>query len=218
MLFCSALQADRQAGRAGSTHLSCNMRINNVLIFSIPLFFSLIYFFGFSNGIETFNLIKQTLDYSVNSWNPAFMDKLYASTDPIGVISELLLGVLNGNAHVYHVSPVLTLMEIHVTKATAKLLGMGEKAGGLFCPGGSASNLLAMVTARNRMFPSIKKSGYFPRPMNPAAEYGKLKVFTSTHSHYSIDKAAMVLGLGSENIVKVPADAHGRMLVPELGK
>lgn len=194
------------------------MRINNVLIFSIPLFFSLIYFFGFSNGIETFNLIKQTLDYSVNSWNPAFMDKLYASTDPIGVISELLLGVLNGNAHVYHVSPVLTLMEIHVTKATAKLLGMGEKAGGLFCPGGSASNLLAMVTARNRMFPSIKKSGYFPRPMNPAAEYGKLKVFTSTHSHYSIDKAAMVLGLGSENIVKVPADAHGRMLVPELGK
>lgn len=74
----------------------------------------------------TFDLIKDTLQYSVNSWNPRFMDKLYAGTNPIGVISEFLLAVLNGNGHVYHVSPVLTLMEIEVTKAVGKLLGMGE--------------------------------------------------------------------------------------------
>jgi glutamate decarboxylase len=74
----------------------------------------------------TFELIKSTLEYSVNSWNPRFMDKLYAGTNPIGVISELLLAVLNSNAHVYHVSPVLTLMEIEVTKAVGQLLGMGE--------------------------------------------------------------------------------------------
>jgi glutamate decarboxylase len=54
------------------------------------------------------------------------MDKLYAGTNPIGVISELLLAVLNSNAHVYHVSPVLTLMEIEVTRAVGKLLDMGE--------------------------------------------------------------------------------------------
>lgn len=54
------------------------------------------------------------------------MDKLYAGTNPIGVISELLLAVLNSNAHVYHVSPVLTLMEIEVTKAVGQLLGMGK--------------------------------------------------------------------------------------------
>lgn len=54
------------------------------------------------------------------------MDKLYAGTNPIGVISEFLLGVLNGNCHVYHVSPVLSLMEIEVTKAVGKLLGMGD--------------------------------------------------------------------------------------------
>lgn len=54
------------------------------------------------------------------------MDKLYAGTNPIGVISELLLAVLNSNAHVYQVSPVLTLMEIEVTKAVGQLFGMGE--------------------------------------------------------------------------------------------
>ncbi|KAF7727604.1 hypothetical protein EC973_007365 [Apophysomyces ossiformis] len=168
-------------------------------------------------GVEpTFELIKSTLRYSVNSWNPRFMDKLYAGTNPIGVISELVLAVLNSNAHVYSCSPVLTLMEVEVTKAVGKLLNMGAEAGGLLCPGGSASNLLAMVTARNKLFPSIKTKGYFPRPFNPKADYGILKVFTSAHSHYSIEKAALVLGLGTDNVIKVPADDRGRMRPDEL--
>ncbi|KAI8093458.1 pyridoxal phosphate-dependent transferase [Halteromyces radiatus] len=168
-------------------------------------------------GIEdTFELIKDTLKFSVNTWNPRFMDKLYAGTNPIGVISEIILAVLNSNSHVYHCSPVLSLMEVEVTRATARLLNMGKDAGGLLCPGGSASNLLAMVTARNRLYPSIKTKGYLPRPYVPNAEYGVLKVFTSTDSHYSIEKAAQVLGLGMESVIKVPTDEYGRMRMDEL--
>jgi glutamate/tyrosine decarboxylase-like PLP-dependent enzyme len=110
------------------------------------------------------------------------------------------------------------MMEIHVTRAVGQLLGMGANAGGLLCPGGSASNQLAMVTARNTLYPSIKDTGYMPRPFNPAAEYGKLKIFTSKHSHYSIDKSAQVMGLGVDNIVKVPVDEDGKMQVSALGK
>ncbi|KAI8328906.1 pyridoxal phosphate-dependent transferase [Chlamydoabsidia padenii] len=165
---------------------------------------------------ETFDLIKDTLKFSVNTWNPRFMDKLYAGTNPIGVVSEILLAVLNSNSHVYHCSPVLTLMEIEVTQATARLLNMGKNSGGILCPGGSASNLLAMTTARNKLYPSIKTKGYLPRPCDPNSEYGILKVFTSSHSHYSIDQAAQVLGLGLDNVVKVPTDDEGRMCVSEL--
>jgi glutamate decarboxylase len=82
--------------------------------------------FLFSSFPGTFELIKSTLKYSVNAWNPRFMDKLYAGTTPIGVISELLMAVLNANAHVYHCSPVFTLMEIEVTRAVGKILNMGE--------------------------------------------------------------------------------------------
>jgi hypothetical protein len=42
-------------------------------------------------------LVERTLQYSVNTWDQGFMDKLYASTNPVGVISELVLGVLNTN-------------------------------------------------------------------------------------------------------------------------
>lgn len=83
----------------------------------------------------------------------------------------------------------------------------------MFCPGGSASNLLAMTTARNRLFPSIKTEGYYPY----LSDYGKLKVYTSLHSHYSIDKAAQILGLGLNNVVKIPVDNTGKMIAEELG-
>ncbi|KAF9202287.1 hypothetical protein BGZ49_007522 [Haplosporangium sp. Z 27] len=182
-----------------------------------------------------FPTINQTLQYSVNTFSPRFMDKLYAGTSPIGVMSELLLAGLNGNSHVYHVSPVFTLMEIHVTKALANLLGFkGPLAGGLSCPGGSASNQLAMVTARNALFPEIKKFGYFPRPsiqereelekmgyfINPLSSsvstYGKLIAFTSSAGHYSLEKSAVIMGLGTDNIVPVPCDSYGAMIPSEL--
>ncbi|KAG0287846.1 hypothetical protein BGZ98_004457, partial [Dissophora globulifera] len=193
-----------------------------------------------------FPLISQTLQYSVNTFSPRFMDKLYAGSSPIGVLSELLLAGLNGNSHVYHVSPVFTLMEIHVTRALARLFGFkGEFAGGLSCPGGSASNQLAMATARNALFPEIKKKGYSPRlsvseleelerraaetgagaeairayhMFGPAATstYGKLMVFTSAAGHYSMEKSAVVMGLGTDNVVGVPCDPYGAIIPSEL--
>ncbi|KAI1295697.1 hypothetical protein EDD11_007858 [Mortierella claussenii] len=185
-----------------------------------------------------FPTISQTLQHSVNTFSPRFMDKLYAGTSPIGVLAELLLAGLNGNSHVYHVSPVFTLMEIHVTRALARLFGFkGSLAGGLSCPGGSASNQLAMVTARNALFPEIKKKGYFPKwsvkeketlmkqgfskeMLDVAAvggsTYGKLIAFTSSAGHYSLEKSAVMMGLGTENIVGVPCDSYGAMIPLEL--
>ncbi|KAL1918229.1 uncharacterized protein VTP21DRAFT_3495 [Calcarisporiella thermophila] len=169
-------------------------------------------------GIEDcMDIVELALQYNPNSWNPAFLDKLYSGTNPIGVISELLLGVSNANAHVYHVSPVFTLMEMEVTRNLAHLFGLGESAGGIFCPGGSASNQLALITARNYLFPCIKDKGYFPKPYFPNSRYGRLVAFTSAHGHYSIVKAAVMMGLGKESVVAVPVDPlTGKMDAAEL--
>ena len=68
-------------------------------------------------------LLQNALRYSVNTWNSWFMDKLYAGTNPDGVIMEILIALLNANLHVYHVSPVLTLIEDCVSE---KLLRISE--------------------------------------------------------------------------------------------
>ncbi|KAK9720531.1 Glutamate decarboxylase 2 [Basidiobolus ranarum] len=153
--------------------------------------------------------IQGMLKYSVRSWNSKFIDKLYSGTDPIGVISELMLAILNSNNHVYHVSPVTTMMEIKTAEKMAELVGF--KGGrGITCPGGSASNQLAAITARNRKFPHIKMEG--PR----RGEI--LTMFTSTHSHYSLEKAAIMMGIGINHLIKVPCSEDGTMIPEELEK
>ena len=150
------------------------------------------------------------LDSSVNTWNVGFLDKLYASPDAAGLASELLLATLNTNVHVYAVSPALTLIEKHVTRALAALFGlMGEESGGVSMPGGAASNTTSMLIARNTMFPETKTHGI-------AAISKPLVLFASVESHYSIASAAAFLGLGSSAVWSVPVDGAGAMDVSAL--
>ena len=141
----------------------------------------------------------QILKYSVNTWDAGFLSKLYSSTDAPGLASELLLAALNTNVHAYEVSPVLALIEKHTTRALAKLFGLdGPQAGGISVQGGSASNTTAIVIARNTLFPDTKIHGN--------TSTGKLVLFTSAHGHYSISKAAQMLGLGSSSVRTVYVD------------
>ncbi|KAF2707385.1 glutamate decarboxylase 1 [Pleomassaria siparia CBS 279.74] len=153
-------------------------------------------------------LIQKILTYSVNTWDQGFMDKLYASTNAVGLVSELLLATLNTNVHVYQVSPVLTLIEKHVTRFLATLIGFtSPHAGGISQPGGSASNSTALVIARNTLYPSTKKEGLGNR---------RFTLFTSEHGHYSLEKAAQIMGLGSDAVISVPVDGTGRLVPSEL--
>ncbi|KAJ9647127.1 Glutamate decarboxylase 2 [Coniosporium tulheliwenetii] len=141
--------------------------------------------------------------FSVNTWTQGFMDKLYSSTDAVGLASELLLAALNTNVHVYQVSPALTLIEKHTTRALASLYGFtGPHAGGISQPGGSASNSTAIVIARNTLYPETKQDGLGGR---------KFVLFTSAHGHYSVEKAAQMFGFGSSAVKAVAVDEDGRV-------
>ena len=76
--------------------------------------------------------VEDILRYTVNTLCPGFMDKLYAAPLAPGIAADLILSVLNTNVHVYHVSPVLTLIEKQVTRALASLFGFtGPRSGGI---------------------------------------------------------------------------------------
>ncbi|PGH18898.1 hypothetical protein AJ80_04316 [Polytolypa hystricis UAMH7299] len=153
-------------------------------------------------------ILDQVLRYSVNTWHQGFLDKLYASTNAPGVAAELILAALNTNVHVYQVSPALSVIEKYTAKRLAALFGLnGPHAGGISVQGGSASNTTSIVIARNNLFPETKADGYGDR---------KFVLFTSAHGHYSIEKAAQMLGFGSNAVWSVPVDAQGRLIPSSL--
>lgn len=165
-----------------------------------------------SEGIKGNNekldeFLNKVLDYSVNTWNPGFLDKLYASNNPIGVISDIILSVLNTNSHVFTVSPVLSVLENFVGKKYAKLFFKNETCGGLTFSGGSWSNITSLQIARSLKFPKTKEFGN---------EGYKFAVYTSVHCHYSVVKAAQLLGLGSANVFKVGVNKDGTMKYEDL--
>lgn len=47
-------------------------------------------------------VVENVLKYSVNTWDQGFLDKLYATTNAPGVVSELVLAVLNTNVSSYN--------------------------------------------------------------------------------------------------------------------
>ena len=154
-------------------------------------------------------VMDKVLEYSVNTWNAGFLDKLYASNNPIGVISDTLLSVLNTNSHVYTVSPVLSVLENYISRKYARLFfeDHPHSCGGLTFAGGSWSNITSMQMARSLKYPETKTQGN--------GKY-KFAIYSSEHCHYSVVKSAILMGLGSENVFKIPVTYAGTMKVDKL--
>ncbi|KAH6689956.1 pyridoxal phosphate-dependent transferase, partial [Verticillium dahliae] len=156
------------------------------------------------DGLMSF--LQKILQYSVNTWDQGFLDKLYASNTPVGVVADLILSVLNTNLHVYQVSPALSVIEKVTARRFANVFGFtSPRAGGISCQGGSASNMTSVVVARNSLYPETRTHG------NGSHTF---ILFTSAHGHYSVEKSALTCGLGASNVWAVPIDSQGRM-IPE---
>ncbi|KID79703.1 L-aspartate decarboxylase [Metarhizium brunneum] len=152
--------------------------------------------------------IQDVLRYSVNTWDQGFLDKLTASTNAVGVASELVLAALNTNVHVFRVSPSLTVVEKVTARTLASYFGFeGPHAGGITCQGGSASNLTSLVTARGVLYPDTRLLG---------CQGHRFAIFTSAHGHFSVEKAAVTCGMGASSVVCVPVDKAGRMMPAAL--
>ena len=158
-----------------------------------------------------FNHIRTSVDkylqYSTKTSSSNFFNQLYGGFSITGHIGEMLSSITNNSMYTYEMSPVSTLMEIELVKKMSSLVGY-EKGGGIFVPGGSNGNLLAMLAARQKKAPETLKKGLFQTP--------ELTLFVSKDSHYSMIKSAIQLGIGMDNVMKVDTDEEGKMLVSDL--
>uniref|UniRef100_A0A8C6ZK95 Cysteine sulfinic acid decarboxylase-like n=1 Tax=Nothoprocta perdicaria TaxID=30464 RepID=A0A8C6ZK95_NOTPE len=111
--------------------------------------------------------------------------------------------------YTYEIAPVFVLMEEAVLAKLRELLGWSA-GDGIFAPGGSVSNMYAMNVARFHRFPRSKREGSWALP--------RLALFTSRESHYSIQKGAAFLGIGTDNVYLVGTDERGKMLPEQLEK
>jgi sulfinoalanine decarboxylase len=143
---------------------------------------------------------RAVLALTPSTASPRFFNQLFGGRDSAAVLGDLLATVLNTSMYTYEDGGVHVLIELELARRMGALMGLPD-AEGVFAPGGSLSNLTAMMLARDRARPDVGAPG--------AAS--PLRVYTSADSHYSIHKAAAILGIGRRNVVGVAVDARGRM-------
>lgn len=102
-------------------------------------------------------LLKKTINYSVKTGHPYFINQLYCGVDPYALVGQWLTDALNPSVYTYEVAPVFTLMEEEVLSEMREIVGFSNAVGdGIFCPGGSIANGYAISCARYYKCPNSK--------------------------------------------------------------
>ena len=149
----------------------------------------------------------------VTHWNhPGFFAYFAISASAPGILAEMLIATLNINAMLWKTSPSATELELRTLDWLRQLLGLGDGWFGLINDTASISTLLALAAAREaKPELEIRQRGLAGR-----ADLPRLRVYTSSHAHSSVDKAAITLGFGHENVVHIETDDMYRMRVDAL--
>ncbi len=150
-----------------------------------------------SVGLHLGKLVRHT----PTTASGAFFNQLFGGREPASLLGETVAAALNNSMYTYKVGGAQVLVELELIREMGQRVGF-DNPDGVFTPGGSLSNLSAMLLARDRARPHVRSEG-FSGP--------RLRVYTSAESHYCVIKASRVLGIGADNVVSVPVDGRGRM-------
>ena len=146
--------------------------------------------------------LQQIMAQSMNPAHPGYLGHMDPLPTTASILGDWVAAALDNNMLSVEMSPVLSRLETQLLAEIAQLFGLGPAAGGLLASGGSLANLQALTVARNRQLGCLDR-GLAGQP--PAV------ILASELAHTSLQKAAMVLGLGRQGLVPVPTNQQGEM-------
>jgi len=148
--------------------------------------------------------VQELVEQGIHLQHPCYIGHQVGAPLPAGSLAELVTGVFNQSMAVFEMSPSATHIERQTARWLCTLLGWGKDADGVFTSGGSLGNLTALLTARNH----ATRGAAWEKGVRSGPP---LAMLVSEHAHYSVARAAGVMGLGQENVLRVPVDRQFRM-------
>ncbi|WP_143436028.1 pyridoxal phosphate-dependent decarboxylase family protein [Intestinibacillus massiliensis] len=140
-------------------------------------------------------LLEKVIAHSINFHSKGYVGHQVAVTLPLTFLTSAICAYLNNCTTVYELGMAGNAMEKVVVNHLAEKFGYDQKSTGFVVSGGSMGNLTALVTARTSL--GIREE-----------DYSKLAIMVSAEAHYSVERAAKIMGIHSENILKIPVNEH----------
>lgn len=128
--------------------------------------------------------------------HPRYLAHLNCPVVIPALLGEAVLSAVNSSLDTWDQSAGGTLIERKLIDWTARRIGLGPGADGVFTSGGTQSNLQALLLAREEA---------------KSEDLAKLRLFASEAGHFSVQKSAKLLGLGPDAVVPIPVDHDKRL-------
>src|SRR5207247_3261367 len=137
--------------------------------------------------------------------HPMFLGYFGWTTTAPGILGEIISVPLNVNAMTWRTCPAATELETVVIDWLRQWLGLPDEFGGVVHDTASVGIMHALAVAREEAAPSTRKRGLI------GAHAPVFRVYASDQAHSSVEKASIALGLGEENVQRVPTGPEFRM-------
>src|SRR5580700_1655617 len=139
-------------------------------------------------------------------WNhPRFFAYFATSAAPVAIAAEALAATLDVKAMLWRTSPAATELEQVTMRWLGRLLGLPDSWTGIIYDTASIAGFTALAAARDALGLGIRRFGMTGRDLP------RLRVYITEHTHSHVEKAAIALGIGQDNVVRVECDGAFRM-------
>ena len=143
---------------------------------------------------------KNVLPYYIGNIHPRFWGWVMGTGTAQTMLAEMLAAGMNCNVGIGDQAPMY--VDQQVIDWCKEMMGFPASASGMLVSGASVANLNALITARNSFDNTIRKHGLPSK---------KMVIYASTETHSCIQKAAEIIGIGSDGVRKIRVDKKCRM-------
>ncbi|MDP4549932.1 aspartate aminotransferase family protein [Alkalihalobacillus macyae] len=167
---------------------------------------------SFSDVVD--DLSKTVIDNSLFISNEKSIAHLHCPPLIPAVVGELLIGAMNQSLDSWDQSPSATFMDQEMIQWLTNQFGYSEASDGVFTSGGTQSNYMSVLLARdaycrNQWNHDVKQRG-LPKQFN------RMRILCSESAHFTVKKSAAQLGLGENAVITVQTDENHRMSLSHL--
>ncbi len=157
------------------------------------------------NMDEIFHDFKQIILPGMTHWqSPNFFAYFPANSSYPSVLAEMLTATLGAQCMIWETSPAAAELEERVMNWLIQMMGLPQEFEGVIQDTASTATLTALLTAR-------EKASKFQINENGFEGNEKYRIYCSTETHSSVEKAVKIAGFGRNSLVKIEVDEEHKM-------
>ncbi|AGB82559.1 PLP-dependent enzyme, glutamate decarboxylase [Serratia sp. FGI94] len=170
---------------------------------------------GLGNQAAIERAVEYFLQDSLAVHHPQCVAHLHCPSLVVSQAAEVLINATNQSMDSWDQSPSATIIEMKLIEWLRERVGYQAGDAGVFTSGGTQSNLMGLMLARDAFF---ARQGHSVQQDGLIGDLRKIKVFCSANAHFSVQKNMALLGFGYQCVTQVKTDEYARMDLNDLAE